>query len=33
MASARYRAGRFDDSGAVTIEPADILLYGFERAC
>jgi hypothetical protein len=32
LASAKYRAGRLDRSGAIVIGPADILLYGFERA-
>jgi hypothetical protein len=32
LASAKYRAGRLDRNGAILIGPADILLYGFERA-
>src|SRR5579862_7315482 len=31
LASAKYRAGRHDGNGAISIGPADILLYGFER--
>jgi hypothetical protein len=30
LASAKYRAGRLDRSGSITLGPADILLYGFE---
>jgi hypothetical protein len=32
LASQKYRAGRIDRSGELTIKPADLLLYGFESA-
>jgi hypothetical protein len=32
LVSEKYRAGRIERSGELTIKPADLLLYGFESA-